>query len=95
MSDGLTDYERDVLRAYSRAASAPWWARFLWGRDVYHPRLVWWRRLMVAYFVAILAGVTTASILPPRAPLTAACIAAALATQLAAMILRWHSLRPR
>lgn len=95
MNHGLTDYEIEVLRAYSRSAVAPLWKRFLWGRDVYHPALRTWRRLMVVYFVAAFGAVIAGALLPPRATITGALFVAMLAAHVSAMIVRWHSLRPR
>lgn len=86
MSDGLTDYERAVLRAYSRSAVAPWWKRFLWGRDVYHPALRTWRIL-----TALLFPVAIVALFIP-APIGLATFAG---VKLASIVVRWHSLRPR
>lgn len=82
----LSPEEIEVMRGWSRAASAAWWKRALWGRDVYDPRLRAWRGLRA---LSVVCALVTAFVPYPEGRIGIFVFAA---IGLAAIVVRWRAL---
>lgn len=65
MRDEITPEELARVRRWVAAGQAPWWARFLWGRDVHEPHLRTWRACRAIMFVLLCAACVLLAVFPP------------------------------